>query len=226
MRSTCFLFSRISSRTSIILVRRSFTSCFTSFFFTSVSFFLPQSSSSSTSQSLANLRKRSICLQICSILLSSLCASCCGCSPSAPSSGASSAPSAWGSSGASLMTSRTRSLPVFSLLPMSRMSATATRQASIARSTSFSPSSMRLAISTSPSRVSRLHAAHLAQVQAHRVVRLATRLVVLVLLLLVASCLFSSSTATVGLISLDCAAFCASTISMSLSPNMLITSSI
>ncbi len=159
MRSTCFLLSRISSRTSIILVRRSFTSCLSSFFLTSVSFFLPSSSASSASQSLANLRMRSICLLICSILFSSLWASCCGWpSPSAPSSAtsASASPSPWASSGASLMTSRTRSLPFLSLVPMSRISTMATRQARSARSTSFSPSSMRLAISTSPSRVRRL----------------------------------------------------------------------
>ena len=59
------------------------------------------------------------------------------------------------SSGASRITSRTRILPFFSRSPIWMISLMAMLEWSTASSTSFSPSSMRLAISTSPSRVSR-----------------------------------------------------------------------
>ena len=153
MRSICFLLSRISSSTSIILVRASRISCLTSLRLASESFFFPLSSSSSASTTSACFRIRSICLQICSMRLSSLWLSCAALSPSPASPSTSASPSAVGSSGASFTTSRIRSFPLRRRFPMSRMSATASRQASSARRTSFSPSSMRLAISTSPSRV-------------------------------------------------------------------------
>ncbi len=155
MRSICFLFSRISSSTSIILVRASRISCFSSLRLASGSFFFPFSSSSSASTTSACFRIRSICLQICSMRLSSLWFSWAAASPSPASPSTSASDSPWASSGASFTTSRMRSFPVRSRFPMSRMSATARRQASSARRTSFSPSSIRLAISTSPSRVSR-----------------------------------------------------------------------
>src|SRR4029079_18261704 len=155
MRSICFLLSRISSSTSIILVRASRISCLTSLRLASESFFLPLSSSSSASTTSACFRIRSICLQICSMRLSSLWFSWAALSPSAASPSASPSASPWFSSGASFTTSRIRSFPLRRRVPMSRMSATASRQASSARRTSFSLSSMRLAISTSPSRVRR-----------------------------------------------------------------------
>ena len=56
---------------------------------------------------------------------------------------------------ASLMISRTRILPLRSRSPRSRISRIAMLDESTAARTSFSPSSMRFAISTSPSRVRR-----------------------------------------------------------------------
>ena len=108
------------------------------------------------------------------------------------------------------------------------MSATARRQASSARRTSFSPSSIRLAISTSPSRVSS---------ETEPILRRYRRTGSFDLPPGSSSSSFSSSSstslawgsseaATVGLVSEPWAAFCASTISMSLSPNIDITSSI
>ena len=80
---------------------------------------------------------------------------------------------AWSNSGSSSSTSRTTSLTRISCLrslsPRPRISSIATDEFNTTFSTRRSPSSMRLAISTSPSRVSSEIGPHLAHVHAHRI---------------------------------------------------------
>ena len=187
MRSICFLLSRISSRTSIILVRVSRISCFTSLRLA------PRRASSCRERppparppSSACLRIFSICLQICSMRLSSLSLSCAA------------APSRLAGLGldlglalglgrllrASFTTSRTRSLPALQLVAdvedlRHRQPAGEQRAQDFLLALLDALGDLHLALAGEER-----DRAHLAQVQAHRVVGLAARLVVLVLLLL------------------------------------------
>ncbi len=162
-----FLLSPMSSRLSTICPSSALISSRISRRLASESFFCSRTSRCrATSRS--SLAMRSMCFRTCSTFFSSSLgrAGTAG-SPSAPSTTASSvsstsassstsAPSAGtGSSPASLMISRTRILPFLSRSPRSWISRMASCEASTEVRTDFSPSSMRFAISTSPSRVRR-----------------------------------------------------------------------